>query len=119
MTTQSQTIRVDQLLNITVSNFKDVAGNPVSGPLANPVTWTVDNAALGTVTPGADGMTAVFTPAGPLGLAKVMASTDTDPGTGVITVTEEVDVTVVAGLAVAMTLDVAVADNTAIDQPAA
>ena len=58
--------------------YADKRGNPVPAPAgAQPPTWMVDNSAILTLTPAADGMSCVIAAVGPLGTAKVsVAATD-------------------------------------------
>jgi hypothetical protein len=72
----------------------DAAGNPTTLP-AGSVAWASSNTAVATVTPSADGSTAVVAAAGQLGTAQVsvQASVASGPISGTL------DVTVVAGAA--------------------
>ena len=49
----------------------DSKGNVIGGVSADSITWSVDNAALGTVSPLADATKATATPVGPVGVFNV------------------------------------------------
>lgn len=74
----SMSATIDNIITCTV-NVKDKGGNPV-GALATTPTWTLDNQALATITPAADGLTAVVTPVGPVGTVNVTATVGTLTG---------------------------------------
>ena len=60
-----------QQVTLSVS-FADKRGNPVPAPVgAQPPSWLVDNAALLSLTPAADGLSCVAASVGPLGTATV------------------------------------------------
>jgi hypothetical protein len=68
--------------------------------------WTQSDASIGTLTPAADGMSAVFSALGPLGLTQVAVQADADLGPGVrmIGTPEPADIQVEAGEAVSLRL---------------
>lgn len=73
-------------MQATISNvitataaFSDKAGNPTT-PASAP-TWTLDNASLATIAPSIDGLTAVITPVGPVGVVNVTVAFGTLTGT--------------------------------------
>lgn len=77
------------MTNATVNNtitltaaFTDAKGNPTA-PASVPV-WTLDNSALATIVPAADGLSAVVTPVGPLGTVTVTVTEGTVTGTAAI-----------------------------------
>ena len=77
----------------------DRAGNP--GTLAGEPVWSVSDPTILTMVPADDGMSAVVSATGKLGVAQVSVTADGDPTPGVNTVTGTVDVQVVGGKAVA------------------
>lgn len=94
------------MLNLTDSQqvalaaaFADKAGNPASVDGA-PV-WTSSDETVLTVAAATDGLTAVATATGKLGTAQVSVAADADLGEGTATITGVLDVTVLAGSAVA------------------
>ena len=117
MTPISKTARIDQIVTLAAASFSDVDGNAVS--VANPIVWTIDNPALATLTPSPDGTTVVVTPLGPLGVANVTSTvnSNTDTATPAVTVIGAAEITFVAGLAVSVVLTATVTDTT-IDQAA-
>ncbi len=64
--------------------------------------WALTDAALGTLAVADDGMGAVFTPTGVVGLLKVQVTADADLGEGVKSILGELDIEVLAGEAVAV-----------------
>lgn len=89
-------------LKLTITNRK---GKPA--PVDGVPQWSVSDPAILTVEPSADGMTAVVKPVGPLGTAQVVVTADSAFGESVSTITGTNDVTVVAGPAVAISVDLA------------
>jgi len=79
--------------------YVDAKGNPALVEGA-PV-WTTDRPDIVTVTPAADGMSAVIAPVGPLGSAQISVDADADLGAGVTNLTTLGQVDVIAGTAVA------------------
>lgn len=94
------TITATQFFTVSVSAV-DARGNPA--PLDGLPSWASSDAALLTVDPNPDG-TARVAAVGALGNAQVTVSADADLGEGVRTLTGLLDVTVVAGEAVALTV---------------
>ena len=76
----------------------DKFGNP--GTLASVPVWAASDPTILTVVPAADGMSAVVSAAGKLGVAQVKVTGEGDPTPGVNTITGTVDVQVVGGKAV-------------------
>jgi len=66
--------------------------------------WTSSDDAILAVTAAADGLSAVAVAVGPLGQAQVNVSADADLGAGVSAITGTLDVQVIAGAAVAVTI---------------
>lgn len=66
--------------------------------------WSVTDAALGTLTVAADGMSATLQPVGPVGTFKVQVSADADLGAGVTALLGELDIELVPGDAVNLTI---------------
>ena len=117
MTQIATTVRADQILTLAAEKFGDVAGNAVT--VTNPVVWTIDNPALGTLTPSPDGTTVVVTPSGALGNGIVTSTVNSNPNaaTPAVTVIGSAAVSFTAGLAVVVNLTATVSDSTA-DQTA-
>lgn len=63
---------------------KDAAGNPVPTSFATPPTWTTSDPTILTVTPSADGTSAVVESTGKLGTAQVRADMTNDAGEPII-----------------------------------
>jgi hypothetical protein len=87
-------IKVSQRLPINVK-FKDLGGNiaPVEGKPA----WSVTDETLGKVEPADDGLSALFTPAGPVGTLQVQVSADADLGEGVKSILGELEIQLLPG----------------------
>lgn len=64
--------------------------------------WSLSDPALGALAVAADGLSAVFTPAGALGSLQVVVSADADLGAGVKTIIGQLPVDLLAGDAVAV-----------------
>lgn len=79
----------------------DSVGNPA--PVEG-IVWSVSDATLLTVTPAADGLSAVCEAVGPLGTAQVNVSADADMGSGVVTITGVLDIQIVAGQATSINI---------------
>lgn len=73
-------LKASQKLPISVA-FKDKFQNDAK--VDGAPQWAVDNGALGSLEVAEDGLSAVFTPAGPLGDCQVQCSADADLGEGV------------------------------------
>ena len=82
----------------------DAKGN--TAPIDGVPTWVSSDATVLTVEPSTDGLSAVVKAVGPLGNAQVTVTADADLGTGVVNVVGLLDVTVVAGQAVSLTVPV-------------
>lgn len=80
-------------------SYTDAKGNPALVDGA-PV-WTTDRSDIISITPAADGMLAVIAPVGPLGSAQVSVDADADLGAGVTSLVTLGTVEVIAGTAVA------------------
>jgi len=87
-----------QQVALTVA-FADKAGNPA--PVDGAPVWTSSDETVVTVTAAADGLSAVATAVGKLGTAQVSVAADADLGAGNTTITGVIDITVLAGAAVA------------------
>jgi|SRR5690242_5931326 len=72
----------------------DAAGNPAQ--LDGAPTWSSSNPDIVSVTPAADGLTAVIAAVGPLGTSQISVSADARLGPDVVTLSGQDDVTVVA-----------------------
>jgi hypothetical protein len=81
---------------------KDAKGNVAQ--IQSPV-WALSDPALGELVAAADGLSCVFTPAGPLGEVKIQLAADADLGEGVSPINGEGAITLTAGDAV--TLEIA------------
>ena len=94
------TITASQFVTATVSAV-DARGNPAT--LDGPPTWVSSDPALLEVTTSPEG-TARIAAVGPLGNAQVTVSADADLGEGTRTIGGLLDVSIVAGEAVALTI---------------
>ena len=83
-------------------SFVDAKGNPaqVEGVPA----WNASDPSILTVTPAADGLSAEVVAVGPLGTSQVSVTADADLGEGVTPIVGVLDVQVVAGQAVAVSI---------------
>jgi hypothetical protein len=96
------TLPVDHLVKMQVS-YVDAAGNPAT--VDGEVHWESSDESIATVAVDAqDSSIVTVTPAGDLGQVQVRAIADADLGTGVRNLTTIADITVVAGEAVAGTI---------------
>lgn len=66
--------------------------------------WNNSDPTIGELVPSADGLTASFTTAGPLGLTQISCSADADLGEGIRTITAVDDIQVEASEAVTLGL---------------
>jgi len=98
----SMTIKDNQEFDVTLS-FTDAGGNPAS--VDGVPQWSVDNTTALTVTPAADGMSAVVSANGPVGTGQVTVTADADLGTGTTTITGVLAVEVLAGDATVIQLN--------------
>ncbi len=76
----------------------DKKGQPA--PVDGIPVWASSDETIITVTPAADGLSAVVAAVGPLGVAKVSVTADADLGTGVASIFGTLDVTITQGQAV-------------------
>lgn len=67
-------------------------------------TWALSDPSIGTLTPNADGLSAVFVTSGVLGLTQVSAQADADLGAGVRHIARTLDIAVEASEAVSLGL---------------
>lgn len=104
-------LRDDQQVDLTVA-FVDRFGNAAS--VDGVPVWSEANSLM-TLTPSADGLSCTCVPNGTLGDTQVSVSADADMGAGVVPLVGTLDVTVVAGQAVGLT----VTFGTPTDVPAA
>lgn len=93
-------LRDDQQVDLSVA-FTDRFGNTASVDGA-PV-WSEANGLM-TLTPSADGLSCTCVPVGSLGSTQVSVSADADLGSGVTALIGTLDVTIVAGQAVGLTV---------------
>lgn len=115
---QQVSCRVDQGVEIKVNDFKDLGGNVVN-PIPGSVTWTASDPTALTLAPAVDGLSATVYPKGPVGTFNVVVECDTTLGDAIVKATQEVDITITAGLAVTLSFSTEVSDNVAADQAAA
>lgn len=80
----------------------DAKGNPA--PVDGVPTWAVSDATLATITPAADGLSAVVTASGPLGTFQANVSADADLGAGTTTITGTLDIQVTASQATSLNI---------------
>lgn len=109
-------IKDNQEFDVAVS-FTDAAGNAAS--VQGAPAWTVDNTAALTVTPSADGLSAVVSAVGPTGTGQVSVSADADLGDGTTTITGVLAVEVIAGDATMIVLNPGPARDKAAPAPPA
>lgn len=96
------TLPADHIVQMQVS-YTDAAGNPAE--IDGAVTWTSSDEAVLMVEPDAgDDTICTVRPAGPAGNAQVVATCDADLGTGTRELITTADISVVAGEAVAGTI---------------
>ncbi len=90
----SMDLKVNKVLPVSIK-IADKYGNAaaVDGAPA----WSVTDASLGSVVAAEDGLSAVFTPAGPVGALKLQVSADADLGEGVKSIAGELDINLLAG----------------------
>lgn len=81
----------------------DAKGNPAS--LDGVPEWAVSDDDLLAVTPAADGLSASVSAVGPLGTAQVQVTADARMGPEVLEITGSLDITIVAGEAVMISLE--------------
>ena len=93
----------DKSVSATVA-FTDAKGN--AAQVQGAPSWTVDPPdSVVTMAVAADGLSATFTPVGPLGSAQVSVSADADLGDGVTTITGLGTIEVIAGTAVTASIN--------------
>lgn len=97
----SLVITIDQEFDASVA-FVDKNGNPAT--VDGSPSWGVSDPTILSVTPSADGTSAVVKALGPLGTCQLNVSGDADLGDGVTQVGGTLDVEVKAGQAVAATI---------------
>lgn len=93
--------KVTQVVNLSLK-IVDSKGN--DAPVDGQPSWSLTDPALGSLAVAADGLSAVFTPAGSAGSLKVQASADADLGAGVVTIAGELDLDLLPGDAVSIQL---------------
>jgi len=102
--TVAYTLPIDHFIEVQVS-YVDAHGNPAA--IDGPVAWTSSNESMATVdVDTVDSTLCRITPVGPPGTAQVVATADVDLGAGVKPLLTTLDLTLVAGTAVAGTIDV-------------
>jgi hypothetical protein len=101
---QMYTLPVDKLINVQVA-YVDAHGNPTT--VDGAVDWTSsNNAVIEVQVDPQDSTMCRIVPTGDVGTAQVTASADADLGTGTRELVTLLDITVVAGEAVAGTINV-------------
>lgn len=98
--TQMQ-LKVSKVLAISFA-AKDAKGNLAA--VDGKPSWALTDDSKGSLAVADDGMSAVFSPAGPAGSVKVQASADADMGEGVQTIQGELQLDLIAGDAVTIEL---------------
>jgi hypothetical protein len=96
------TLRDNEEFVVTLT-AKDAAGNPATFDGAP--TYATDRSDLLSVTPSTDGKSATCKALGPLGSCQVTGTIDADLGPAVVPLIGRLDVTIVGGPAVTVTLD--------------
>lgn len=99
----SYTMPVDTFITVQVS-YVDKHGNPAV--VDGDIVWECSNDAVAQVTPASDSSQCIVTTIGDIGTAQVTATADADLGEGVRELTTLLDITVIAGEAVAGTINV-------------
>lgn len=94
-------LKVSQNLPLTIE-VKDKFGNLAK--VDGAPTWAVTDSTLATVEVAEDGMSAVLKPSGSVGTLKVQVSADADLGEGVKSILGELDVELLAGEAVSVSI---------------
>lgn len=94
-------VKVTQSLPLMIQPV-DKFGNPaqVDGVPA----WSLTDPSKGSIAPSDDGMSATFTPSGPLGEVMVQVSADADLGEGVKSILGELPISILAGEAVSVSI---------------
>jgi hypothetical protein len=95
------TMTDSQQVGLTIQPV-DKKGNPA--PVDGVPAWASSNTEVVTVTPAADGMSAVASAVGPLGTATVSVKADADLGSGVTEIAGTLDITITAGAAATVTI---------------
>lgn len=80
--------------------FVDKKGNPVPAVVQGVPGWTLDVAANVSVTPAADGLSAVFAPLGPTGTTIVTVAGSVDYGVGAVAFTASGSIATIPGVPV-------------------
>jgi hypothetical protein len=80
----------------------DAKGNPA--PVDGAPAWGSSDPTVATVTPAADGLSATVAAVGPLGKTQISVTADADLGEGVESVVGTLDIEVVAGKAVSLSI---------------
>jgi hypothetical protein len=93
-----KSITMTDTQQVTLS-IQPVDGKGNLAPVDGVPTWLSSNTEVVTVTPAADGMSAIAAAVGPLGTATVSVKADADLGAGVSPITSSVDITVTGGTA--------------------
>jgi hypothetical protein len=97
------TLPVDMIVQMQVS-YVDASNNPAT--VDGPVVWASSDDTLATATPDANDSTIVtVTPVGPAGQVQITATADADLGAGVRNLVTVADISLVAGEAVAGTIE--------------
>lgn len=92
-------LKVTQTLPLSIKPV-DAKGNPAT--VDGAPQWSVSDPTLATITPAADGLSAVLVPLGPLGSLAVQVSADGDLGEGVKTIVGTAAVDLIGGDAVSV-----------------
>lgn len=99
--TMSIVLKDTQRVSISVSPV-DAKGNPAK--VDGAPSWAVVGPAIVTLVPSDDGLTCVATTTGDLGTTQITVSADADVGEGVQTISGLLDVEVVGGVAVSLSV---------------
>lgn len=103
---ESMFLKVSQKLPISLA-IKDIKGN--AAKVDGAPKWAVTNEALASLVVAEDGLSAVLSPVGPVGLLKVQVKADADLGEGVKEIVGELEIELVAGDAAVVELAAGVA----------
>lgn len=94
-------LRNDQMLPVSIQPV-DAWGNPAK--IDGIPAWSVSDVGLANVASAGDGLSAVVTTVGPLGVVQVQVSADADLGAGVRTITGTLDIQIESGEAVSLSI---------------
>jgi hypothetical protein len=104
----SVVLKDNQRVTASVSPV-DARGNPA--PIDGVPVWAVVGPAVLTLEPSSDGLSCVATTTGELGVTQLTVTADADLGEGVVTISGLLDVEVIAGIAVGLSVAAGVPED--------